>query len=53
MDEAVKEYLAERQPSRQFIAPEAVGSLVVYLCGEQARDITGSVLPIDGGWLAS
>ena len=53
MDEAVTEYLAERQPSRQFIAPESVGALVVFLCGAQARDITGSVQPIDGGWLAS
>lgn len=43
-------YLAERHPSGRFIAMEAVGALVVFLCGEAARDITGACLPMDGGW---
>ena len=27
-----------------------VGSMVVYLCSEDARQVTGSTLTIDGGW---
>lgn len=43
-------YLAARHPSGRFVATDAVGALVVFLCGEAARDITGASLPIDGGW---
>jgi 3-hydroxybutyrate dehydrogenase len=27
-----------------------VGAMVVYLCSEEARQVTGSTLTIDGGW---
>jgi 3-hydroxybutyrate dehydrogenase len=43
-------YLAERQPTGRFIALDAIGALVVFLCSEAARDITGASLPIDGAW---
>lgn len=47
-DEATRGYLATRQPSRRFIAPEGVGATVVFLCGPGGRDITGAALPLDG-----
>ena len=47
-----RQFLAGKQPSGRFVRPEDVAASVVYLCGEAARDITGTVLPIDGGWLA-
>ena len=49
--EAVTEkYLAERHPSGRFVALEGIGALMVFLCSEAARDITGTSLPVDGGW---
>ena len=27
-----------------------VGAMVVYLCSDEARQVTGSTLTIDGGW---
>jgi NAD(P)-dependent dehydrogenase (short-subunit alcohol dehydrogenase family) len=27
--------------------------LILFLCGLEASDITGAVLPIDGGWSSS
>ena len=36
-------------PQMRFIAPEEVASLVVYLCSEQARGITGQAINICGG----
>jgi 3-hydroxybutyrate dehydrogenase len=36
-----------------LIAPENVAALIVFLCGPESADITGAVLPIDGGWSAS
>ncbi|WP_298967887.1 SDR family oxidoreductase [uncultured Methylobacterium sp.] len=48
--EATRLYLSERQPSGRFVQPEDVAALVVFLCGPAARDITGAVIPVDGGW---
>ncbi|NDF11553.1 MAG: 3-hydroxybutyrate dehydrogenase [Proteobacteria bacterium] len=44
--------LSEKQPSLRFATPEEIGALVVYLCSESARSITGTTLSIDGGWTA-
>jgi 3-hydroxybutyrate dehydrogenase len=50
VDSATERYLRERQPSGRFVGMEAVGALVVFLCTAAAQDITGTNLPIDGGW---
>jgi len=50
--DATVDYLSDRQPSHRFIAPEKVAALAAFLCSEDASEITGSPLPIDGGWLA-
>ncbi len=31
--------------------PQDVAHVVVFLCSEQARHITGAVIPVDGGHL--
>jgi 3-hydroxybutyrate dehydrogenase len=51
-NEAMRDYLAQRQPSHRFIDPKDVGALAVFLCGDSAREITGGPVAIDGGWLA-
>jgi 3-hydroxybutyrate dehydrogenase len=50
VDETTSDYLASRQPTRRFVALEAVGAMAVFLCSSAAQDITGAMLPIDGGW---
>src|SRR6478609_4576154 len=50
VDDTTSDYLASRQPTRRFIALEAVGAMAVFLCSPAAQDITGATLPIDGGW---
>lgn len=52
VDEATRDYMRERQPSGRFVRLEDVGATVAFLCGDAARDITGTVLPVDGGWSA-
>jgi len=52
-DEATRAFLASRQPSGRFVSMESAAALVAFLCGPDARDITGAALPIDGGWSAS
>jgi 3-hydroxybutyrate dehydrogenase len=52
-EEAERAFLATRQPSGKFVAPDRVAALVALLCGPAGADITGSAIPIDGGWSAS
>jgi 3-hydroxybutyrate dehydrogenase len=51
-EDATVDYLSDRQPSRRFIAPEKVGAFAAFLCSDDASEITGTPLAIDGGWLA-
>jgi len=50
--EVVRDVLLAAQPTKRFITVSEVASLVNYLCGEDAKSITGAILPIDGGWTA-
>ena len=50
IEETTSDYRATRQPTRRFIAMEAVGAMAVFLCSPSGQDITGATLPIDGGW---
>jgi 3-hydroxybutyrate dehydrogenase len=50
--EASISLLSAKQPSREFVAADDVGKLVVFLCSEGARAMTGVSLPIDGAWTA-
>ncbi|MGE5357453.1 MAG: SDR family NAD(P)-dependent oxidoreductase [Bacteroidales bacterium] len=43
--------LAARNPQQRLITADEVAAAVVFLCGEQARGITGEALVIDGGEL--
>jgi 3-hydroxybutyrate dehydrogenase len=51
--EAERRFLTGKQPSGRFIAAESVAALMLFLCGPEGSDITGAVLPIDGGWSAT
>lgn len=49
---AQSELLSEKQPSGQFVDPSSIAALVKFLCTDDAAQITGSALTIDGGWTA-
>jgi 3-hydroxybutyrate dehydrogenase len=44
--------LGEKQPSGEFVTPEQIGALAVFLCSEAAAQIRGAALSVDGGWTA-
>ncbi|MGE0260836.1 MAG: SDR family oxidoreductase [Alphaproteobacteria bacterium] len=50
--EAERRYVAERHPTKRFVAPANVGALAAFLCSPAGNDITGATFPIDGGWQA-
>jgi 3-hydroxybutyrate dehydrogenase len=43
-------FLSTKQPTRRFVSADAVAGLMLFLCGPDARDITGAAIPVDGGW---
>jgi 3-hydroxybutyrate dehydrogenase len=51
-EQVIKDVLLERQPSKRFVRPEDVAALAVFLCREEAGNITGANYNIDGGWVA-
>ncbi|HEJ7127868.1 MULTISPECIES: 3-hydroxybutyrate dehydrogenase [Serratia] len=46
------ELLAEKQPSQEFITPEQLGELALFLCSDAAAQVRGAAWNMDGGWLA-
>ena len=52
-EEALRELVDVRQPSRRPIMPAEVAALGVFLCGDAAANISGAALPIDGAWATS
>jgi 3-hydroxybutyrate dehydrogenase len=53
IEAATREFLDGRQPSARFIDPKQVGALIVFLCSDAAREITGASIPIDDAWTIS
>jgi 3-hydroxybutyrate dehydrogenase len=51
-DEAKKRLLGEKQPSLQFVTPEQLGALAVFLCSPAADQVRGVAWNMDGGWVA-
>jgi 3-hydroxybutyrate dehydrogenase len=51
-EDALKRAFLEKMPTGRFIEPREVGMLCAYLCSDLARSITGTAIPIDGGWSA-
>lgn len=51
-DEVVRDVMLAAQPNKKMISIRQVAELAVYLCSDSASGITGSILPIDGGWTA-
>lgn len=52
-DEAAEQRILDRTPMGRWGEPADVAGAVAFLAGPDAAFITGAVLPVDGGYLAS
>lgn len=52
LEQAVHELLSEKQPTGRFTTVEQIGAVVMFLCSEAADNLTGTSIPVDGGWTA-
>jgi 3-hydroxybutyrate dehydrogenase len=51
-EEVIDKVLLAAQPSKRFAEVDELGALAVFLSTEAGRSITGTALPVDGGWTA-
>jgi len=52
-EQVKRDVILAAQPTKEFVTVDEVAALAVYLCRDEARAITGALLPIDGGWTAA
>jgi 3-hydroxybutyrate dehydrogenase len=52
-EQVMNDVLLAAQPTKQFVTPEQVAALAVFLCRDDAASITGTNISMDGGWTAA
>jgi 3-hydroxybutyrate dehydrogenase len=52
-DQVINDVLLSAQPTKQFVQPEEVAAVAVFLCTDAAKQLTGANISIDGGWTAA
>ncbi len=51
-DKGIADLLAEKQPTQRMSDPAEIGALALWLCDPVAHNVTGTAIPVDGGWTA-
>ncbi|MEZ0497718.1 3-hydroxybutyrate dehydrogenase [Sphingomonas sp. IW22] len=51
-EQVINDVLLDAQPTKEFVTAEQVAALALFLCRDEAAQITGANLSIDGGWTA-
>lgn len=51
-EQVIQDVLLKAQPTKKFATVEELAALAVFLCSDGAASITGTALPVDGGWTA-
>lgn len=48
----IADLLSEKQPSHRTSVAAEIGALALWLCNPIAHNLTGTAIPVDGGWTA-
>jgi 3-hydroxybutyrate dehydrogenase len=52
-EQVMNDVLLAAQPTKEFVTPDQVAALALFLCRDEAKSITGTNLSMDGGWTAA
>lgn len=52
-EQVINDVLLAAQPTKEFVTPDQVAALALFLCRDEAKSITGANLSMDGGWTAA
>ena len=52
-EQVIDDVLLAAQPTKAFVQPDQVAALALFLCRDEAAQITGANLSVDGGWTAA
>jgi len=52
-EQVINDVLLDAQPTKEFVQPEQVAALALFLCRDEAAAITGANYSMDGGWTAA
>ncbi len=51
-DDVINNVMLAAQPTKKFTKIDQLSDLAVFFCSDAAANITGTMLPVDGGWTA-
>jgi 3-hydroxybutyrate dehydrogenase len=51
-EQVLNDVLLAKQPTKAFVQPDQVAALALFLCRDDAAQVTGANLSMDGGWTA-
>jgi 3-hydroxybutyrate dehydrogenase len=52
-EQVINDVLLHAQPTKKFVTVDQVAALAVFLCSDAAAQVTGTNIPMDGGWTAA
>jgi 3-hydroxybutyrate dehydrogenase len=50
--EVIEKVILKKQAIKQFVSVESIAALCLFVASDAAATLTGTALPVDGGWSA-
>ena len=51
-EQVINDVLLHAQPTKKFVTVDEIAALAAFLASDAAASMTGTIIPVDGGWTA-